>query len=41
MGDMDPLMHSMLLACAVLLVVPATILGMAVFWYVRSRRLAR
>ena len=40
MGDTDPLMQSMLLACVVLLVVPAAILGIAVFWYMRSRRLA-
>jgi hypothetical protein len=38
MNDADPLMQSMLLACVVLLVVPTTVLGATVVWYVRSRR---
>ena len=38
MGDSEALMQSMLLACVVLLVVPTSVLGATVVWYLRSRR---
>jgi hypothetical protein len=38
MNDLDPMMQSMLWACVVLLVVPTTVLGVTVVWYVRNRR---
>jgi hypothetical protein len=38
MNEADPLMQSMLWACVVLLVVPTTVLGVTLVWYVRSRR---
>jgi hypothetical protein len=38
MNDLDPMMQSMLLACVVLLVVPTTVLGVTLVWYVRNRR---
>jgi hypothetical protein len=38
MGEADPLMQSMLWACVVLLVVPTTVLGITVVWYIRNRR---
>lgn len=38
MNEADPMMQSMLWACVVLLVVPTTVLGITVVWYIRNRR---
>ena len=37
MGESHALMQSMLVACAVLLAVPALVAGTAVVWYLRRR----